>query len=111
VIVICNDYPASNQNVIADLDIVRGGNVSPGRNLDIAPYDDSRREGLILITKNCLQPESRSSTEALSHLNGGNSLQSSSWTEPYSLDAKLVRLYAIVKLAEWVPRVTQHQRI
>jgi hypothetical protein len=103
VIMVNNDHPASNQDFIADLDVVCGGNVPPSRDRDVAPYKDSWREGLVSIAKNCFQPESRTCGKACLYFYGGDAPQRRSRTDLDSRDAKLALDHTIVKPTKRLP--------
>jgi hypothetical protein len=74
-VMVCNDYLASHENAIANLNVVSGGNVTPAADADIVANHDARRVRLTCMNCDSFQPESFRGVEVPSNTNVGQSAQ------------------------------------
>jgi hypothetical protein len=57
VVVVCNDYFASDQHVIPNFNEVRCSNMHEVADSNMSSDNDPGKEYLFLITRDCFQPE------------------------------------------------------
>jgi len=101
VIVIDDRHLASDQNVITDFNPVRGGDVDPLANSNAVANNNSRREPLVVVACNRMQPKPVQGSEILAHIDRTEATQVCSCADMNLLYAKFAADHKISKVCNW----------